>query len=85
VCHPSAFLNEYRSKVIIDEVQRVPDILSYIQAIVDEDAENRQFILTSARCLTGSVVYNGAQTRETKCYKLIPYRQLSKFIDPAPA
>ena len=33
----------------------------------------------------GNVVYNGDQIRETESYKLIPYRQLSKFIYPTPA
>ena len=34
---PRAFLKQYRQKAIIDGVQRVPALLSYIQTIVDED------------------------------------------------
>ena len=34
---PRRFLSEFPDGAIIDEVQRVPDILSYIQVIVDED------------------------------------------------
>lgn len=31
---PRGFLNEYRQNVILDEVQRVPQLLSYMQTIV---------------------------------------------------
>ena len=41
--------------------------------------------LAGERCRRGSVAYNGDQARETERYRLIPYRQLSKFIDPTPA
>ena len=43
------FLKRYRSPVIIDEVQRVPELLSYIQEIVDANPDNKgQFILTGS-------------------------------------
>jgi len=45
---PRGFLAQYRSGVIIDEVQRVPDILSYIQGNVDEDESPGRFILTGS-------------------------------------
>lgn len=44
---PKYFLNSCGEKVIIDEVQRAPDLLSYIQIIVDEN-ESRKFILTGS-------------------------------------
>ena len=33
---PLGFLSAYENGVIIDEIQRVPDLVSYIQSIVDE-------------------------------------------------
>lgn len=33
---PRSFLREYPTKTIIDEVQRIPDLLSYIQVHVDD-------------------------------------------------
>ena len=33
---PVAFLGQYSGGVVIDEIQRVPSLLSYIQCIVDE-------------------------------------------------
>ncbi len=42
------FMRIYSPPVIIDEVQRVPSILSYIQVYVDEHKGNGQFILTGS-------------------------------------
>ncbi len=43
---PKAFLKRHESKVIFDEIQRAPILLSYLQVIVDEENCNGQFILT---------------------------------------
>lgn len=45
---PRAFLNHYPGKVIFDEIQRVPSLLSYIQVRVDEQKNNGQIILTGS-------------------------------------
>ena len=44
----NAFLKSYPPPVIIDEIQRVPQLLSYIQVIVDENGENGQYLLTGS-------------------------------------
>ena len=46
---PKGFLNNYKNGVILDEVQRLPDLFSYIQIIVDEDNKEGQFILTGSQ------------------------------------
>ena len=44
------FLQQYSAPVIIDEVQRVPKLLSYIQVIVDQNRQKKgQFILTGSQ------------------------------------
>lgn len=45
---PEAFFSRYPAPVIIDEVQRVPDLLSFIQVKVDESGKNGQYILTGS-------------------------------------
>ncbi len=45
---PRGLLSEYSQGAIIDEIQRVPDLLSYIQTIVDKDKRKGQFILTGS-------------------------------------
>ena len=48
---PEAFLAKYPDGAIIDEVQRVPEILSYIQVIVDQSKKKGMFILTGSHQL----------------------------------
>jgi predicted AAA+ superfamily ATPase len=43
------FLKNYPDGAIIDEVQRVPELLSYIQGIVDERRQMGMFILTGSQ------------------------------------
>ena len=45
---PQGFLRTYSSGAIIDEVQRTPELLSYIQTRVDEERKRGQFILTGS-------------------------------------
>lgn len=44
---PKGFLNQFENGVIIDEVQHVPELLSYIQGIVDNHP-GRRFYLTGS-------------------------------------
>ena len=48
---PKAFLNQFKTSVILDEIQRVPLLLSYIQTLVDDRGKNGQFVLTSSHQL----------------------------------
>jgi len=45
---PRAFFAQYPAPVIIDEVQRVPELLSYIQVLADETKKRGQYILTGS-------------------------------------
>lgn len=46
---PKGFLKKYGTNVILDEVQRVPELFSYIQTIVDESGKMGQFILSGSQ------------------------------------
>ncbi len=46
---PNGFLREYSGYVILDEVQRVPSLFSYLQTKVDEDKLMGQFILSGSQ------------------------------------
>ena len=46
---PRGFLNRFADGVILDEVQRVPDLFSYIQTIVDARKKNGMFILSGSQ------------------------------------
>ncbi len=48
---PRAFLSQYAEGAILDEIQRLPSLLSYIQTIVDEKDQKGMFILTGSHQL----------------------------------
>lgn len=45
---PVAFLNQHPEGMFIDEVQKVPKLLDYIQGIVDDNPERRYFLTGSS-------------------------------------
>jgi len=46
--YPRDFFKNYSGNLIIDEIQRVPELLSYIQVITDENNIKGQFIITGS-------------------------------------
>lgn len=48
---PRAFLAKYKEGAILDEIQRAPELLSYLQTIVDADPSPGKFILTGSHQL----------------------------------
>lgn len=46
---PKGFLARFPDGAILDEVQHVPDLLSYIQTLVDEDRRPGRFVLTGSQ------------------------------------
>jgi len=45
---PRGFLSQYETGAVIDEIQRVPGLFSYLQQILDEDNTRGKFILTGS-------------------------------------
>ena len=45
---PRGFLQRFQDGAIIDEIQRVPQLFSYIQGIVDKDKRAARFVLTGS-------------------------------------
>ena len=48
---PKAFLKQYPQRTIFDEIQRTPQLLSYLLEIVDLNKVNGQFVLTGSHQL----------------------------------
>lgn len=46
---PIGFLNRYSDRIILDEVQRVPMLFSYLQSTVDKSGKMGQFILSGSQ------------------------------------
>jgi uncharacterized protein len=45
---PRGFFIQYKTGAVIDEAQRVPELFSYLQQILDEDEERGKYILTGS-------------------------------------
>lgn len=46
---PNGFLQQYANKTILDEVQRVPELFSYLQTAVDRSGQMGQYILSGSQ------------------------------------
>jgi len=46
---PRGFLNDVPEGAVLDEIQRLPVLLSYIQGLVDQKKQNGMFILTGSQ------------------------------------
>lgn len=70
---PKGFLAQFTKKgVILDEIQRVPEIVSYIQVIVDEKQIAGQFILTGSEQFEVSKSINQSLAGRTAILRLLP-------------
>lgn len=69
---PVAFLEQYSDGAILDEIQRAPELLSYIQVRVDEDTRCGQFILTGSHQFELRAGINQSLAGRTAVLKLLP-------------
>lgn len=69
---PRAFLSQYSSKVIFDEIQRAPELLSYLQGIVDNQKGNGQFVLTGSHQLQLRAAITQSLAGRTGVLHLLP-------------
>lgn len=70
---PKAFLKQFDRPVILDEIQRTPELLSYIQMIVDEKKQNGQFLLTGSHQLQLREVMTQSLAGRTAILELLPF------------
>ena len=69
---PRAFFAQYPAPMIIDEVQRVPELLSYIQGLADETKERGQYILTGSHQLSLRQAVSQSLAGRTALLELLP-------------
>ena len=70
---PNGFLEALRGRAIIDEAQRVPELFSYIQVIVDEAQIPSQFILTGSAQFELLEKISQSLAGRTALLKLLPF------------
>jgi predicted AAA+ superfamily ATPase len=69
---PKAFMKAYPEGAILDEVQRVPHLLSYIQVRVDEMGQNGMFILTGSHQAELHSAVAQSLAGRTALFRLLP-------------
>ncbi len=72
VSDPRGFLAQFPDGAILDEIQRAPDLLSYIQPIVDERPAPAQYILTGSQQFEVAHSVNQSLAGRTALLKLLP-------------
>ena len=68
---PVAFLNQHAEGMILDEVHNAPNLLSYIQGIVDDDAD-RRFILSGSSQFAMLKKVTQSLAGRTAVFELLP-------------
>ena len=70
---PRGFLNNYAHGAILDEIQRAPELPSYIQGIVDANAQPGQFILTGSQQFELMTQVTQSLAGRTAVLRLLPF------------
>lgn len=69
---PRGFLAQFPEGAVIDEVQRVPELLSYLQIFIDEDPAPGRWILTGSQNLSLLESVSQSLAGRTAVYHLLP-------------
>ena len=69
---PRSFLAAYPHGAILDEIQRTPDLLSYLQPLVDERKEAGQFILSGSQQFEVMTTISQSLAGRTALLQLLP-------------
>lgn len=70
---PNGFLSQYRLPLIIDEIQYVPDLLSYIKTRIDENRRPGQWLLTGSQHFALMQNITQSLTGRTAVLYLLPF------------
>ncbi len=79
---PNRFLNQFPNGAILDEIQRTPDLLSYIQTVTDEKNKTGLFILTGSQQFELVDAINQSLAGRTALLKLLPFSVEEIYSSP---
>ena len=80
---PRGFFKRFTGPLILDEIQRVPDLLSYIQTEVDEPKSDRHFVLTGSHQMLLMEKITQSLAGRTVITKLLPLSRRELLELPA--
>lgn len=81
---PRGFLARHPEGAILDEIQRAPHLLSYIQPLVDEDPAPGRFIVTGSRQFEVTSTISQSLAGRTALLTLLPF-SIPELRDRLPA
>ncbi len=70
---PRGFLSQLGEGAIIDEIQHVPELLSYLQVLADERGSNSLFVLTGSEQFGLSKAISQSLSGRTALLRLLPF------------
>ena len=70
---PRGFLARLGTGAILDEIQRVPELPSYLQVLADEEGRNSLFVLTGSEQLRISESISQSLAGRTALLRLLPF------------
>src|SRR3990167_334428 len=70
---PQGFLDEIKEGAILDEIQRIPELLSYLQVYVDSHTKKGQFILTGSHQISLHEGISQSLAGRTGILHLLPF------------
>ena len=78
---PRGFLRQFKGGAILDEIQRCPELPSYLQVMVDEDRTKGKWILTGSQNLTLLESISQSLAGRTAVLHLLPlsYNEVQRF------
>ncbi len=81
---PRRFLGQFPRGAVLDEIQRAPDLLSYLQGIVDEDPTPGRWILTGSQNLAVREGVSQSLAGRTELLELLPltWNEIQRFPQP---
>lgn len=76
---PRGFLSQHAAGAIFDEAQRVPELFSYLQELVDEDPTPGRFIISGSENLNLTTTVSQSLAGRTAMLVLLPFSLEERF------
>ena len=70
---PRGFIQQYPRKVILDEIQLVPELVSYLQEVIDQENQPGMFILTGSQNLNLHQQVSQSLAGRSALLRLLPF------------
>ena len=77
------FLSKYPEGAILDEVQRTPELFSYLQGVVDSSRQSGQFILTGSNNFLLQQSITQSLAGRVGYLQLLPFSLTERYTEPA--